>query len=88
MTYAPSPGPGPARSSYDREYWLRRCEGFRVDSPGGRVGTVAELRFRSNAERPDALAVRTGWLRRRLLLVPVEQVEHVLPRQERIVLRA
>jgi hypothetical protein len=77
----------PHRSSYGREYWLRRCEGFRVESPQGRLGTVEELRFRSDAERPDSLAVRAGWLRRRLIVVPVEQVDEILPRQRRIILR-
>ena len=41
--------------SYHRDYWLHRCEGFRVDSPRGRLGIVEELRFRSNAERATTL---------------------------------
>jgi membrane protein YdbS with pleckstrin-like domain len=51
------------------------------------LGIVQELRFRSNAERPDSLAIRTGWLRRRLIVVPIEQVDEILPRQNRIILR-
>ena len=86
MSTTPRPEP-PNRSASDRDYWLRRCEGFRVDSRTGRVGTVEELRFGSNAERPDSLAVRTGWLRRRLIVVPIEQVGEIVPRQERIILR-
>ena len=35
----------------------------------------------------DSLAVRTGWLRRRLIIVPIEQVGEIVPRQERIMLR-
>jgi hypothetical protein len=72
-----------------RDYWLHRCEGFRFVStrPGGRLGIVEELRFRSNAERPDSLVIRTGWLRRRLIVVPIEQADEILPRQNRIILR-
>jgi membrane protein YdbS with pleckstrin-like domain len=51
------------------------------------LGIVEELRFRSNAERPDSLAIRTGWLRRRLIVVPIEQVDEILPREKRIILR-
>ena len=71
----------------DPDYWLCRCEGFRVDSSAGRVGFVEEVRFRSRLDRPDALAVRTGFLGRRLLLVPVEEVEELAPREGRLVLR-
>jgi hypothetical protein len=81
----PEPSP-PNRSSYHRDYWLHRCEGFRVDSPRGRLGIVEELRFGTNAERPDSLAIRTGWLRRRLIVVPIERVGEILPRERRIVL--
>ena len=30
----------PTRSSYDRAYWLRRCEGFLVETPTKRIGRV------------------------------------------------
>jgi hypothetical protein len=79
-------GSGPR--AIDLDYWLHRCEGFRVDSPDGRVGVVVELRFGSSAERPDALAVRAGLFGRLLLIIPVEQVAEVLPQERRIVLRA
>ena len=75
------------RSSYHHDYWLHRCEGFRVDSPRGRLGIVVELRFRSSAECPDSFAIRTGWLRRRLIVVPIEQVDEILPRERRVMLR-
>jgi hypothetical protein len=78
----------PRASGFDLDYWLCRCEGFRVESPTGRrVGLVEELRFRSRLDRPDALAVRTGLLGRRLLLFPVEDVAELVPREERLVLR-
>jgi hypothetical protein len=78
-------GSGPG--AIDRDYWLHRCEGFRVDSLDGRVGFVAELRFGTSMARPDALAVRAGLFGRRLLIVPVEQVAEILPQERRIVLR-
>ena len=70
---------------FDFDYWLCRCEGFRVDSPAGRVGVVVGAQFRSRHDRPDVLAVRSGPFRR-LLLVPVEEVAELAPREERIVL--
>jgi hypothetical protein len=77
-------GPG----AIDRDYWLHRSEGFRVDSPDGRVGFVSELRFGSSMERPDALGVRAGLFGRLLLTVPVEEVAEILPRERRMILRA
>ena len=71
----------------DREYWLRRCEGFRVETPSGRLGIVESLRFGRLHDRPDELVVRVGLLRSRLVAVDVDDVETVLPREQRIVLR-
>jgi hypothetical protein len=70
-----------------RFYWLCRCEGFRVDSPEGRVGLVEAVMFRTRPDEPDALIVRIGVLGRRLAIVPIEDVEDVLPRRERVLLR-
>src|SRR5439155_12153506 len=78
-------GSGPG--AFDLDYWLHRSEGFRVDSPDGRVGFVAELRFGTSMARPDALAVRAGLFGRLLLIVLVEQVAELLPQERRIVLR-
>lgn len=68
-------------------YWLRRCEGFRVDSPHGRVGLVEELRYGSSIEEPDAIAVRAGLFGRLLLIVPTGEVEAILPAEERMLVR-
>jgi hypothetical protein len=76
--------PRDAASNFD--YWLRRCEGFRVDAPQGRVGFVEEVRYASRLDRPDVIAVRVGLLARLLLIVPVGEVAEILPREERIVL--
>ena len=75
----------PRRSSYGREYWLRRCEGFVVETPTKRIGRVAGIRYGVHPEEPEALAVRPGRFGRTLLLVSVESVERVLPEERRIV---
>src|SRR5712692_2317091 len=75
----------PRDSSYGQDYWLHRCEGFRVDLPDREVGTVKGLRFRDSIE-PELLEVRTGLFGRRLLLIPVERVEQILPNERRIIL--
>ena len=72
-----------SRSSFGREDLLRRCEGFRVESPSGRIGHVRSIRFDPTGE-PDALEVRAGLLGRRTLLIPVDDVEEILP-EERLV---
>ena len=77
----------PRRSSLGHDYWLRRCQGFRVESPAGRIGTVQGVRFGSSSE-PDVLEVRAGLFGRRLLLVPVREVEEIISEQKRIILRA
>ena len=77
----------PRDSAYGRDYWLHRCEGFRVEAAGREIGTVHGLRFNGSIE-PDLLEVRTGLFGRRVLLIPVEQVEELLPKKRRIVLRA
>jgi hypothetical protein len=73
---------------FDRDYWLCRCQGFRVDSPVGRVGSVEEVRFGSRLDRPDTIVVCTGLFGIRQLRVPVSEVEQVAPGQERLVLRS
>ena len=75
----------PRDSSYGRDYWLHRCEGFRVESQRRLVGTVRGLRFRGSIE-PEYLEVRSGFLGRRQVLIPVERVEGILPEQKLITL--
>jgi hypothetical protein len=69
-----------------RFYWLCRCEGFRVDGPDGRFGLVEAVMFRVRPDQPDALIVRAGVLGRRLAIVPIEDVDDVVPRRERVLL--
>jgi hypothetical protein len=77
----------PRTVSFGRDYWLGRCAGYRVDSPMGRVGVVESLRFDTRADRPDFLVVRTRSVRPRLLPVSVDDVEAIVPRERRLLLR-
>jgi hypothetical protein len=77
----------PRDSAYGRDYWLHRCEGFRVATPEGEIGTVKGLRFSGSIE-PELLEVRSGFLGRRSLLVPVEWVEQIVPERKLILLQA
>jgi hypothetical protein len=77
----------PRRSSLGIDYWLHRCQGFRVESPAGRIGTVTGVRFQGSIE-PELLEVRSGLLGHRLLLIPVTQVQAILPKQRRIIVQS
>jgi hypothetical protein len=77
----------PRHLSWDQDYWLCRCEGFRVDAPNGRLGLVEAVRFGTRLDRPDELLVRRGLFGNHTLVVPVSEVEEVVPRQQRLVLR-
>jgi len=77
----------PRDSAYGQEYWLHRCEGFRVESAGRQVGTVRGLRFTGSIE-PDLLEVRTGLFARRVVLFPVELVEQIVPERKLIILHS
>jgi hypothetical protein len=67
----------PLYASGDRWYWLRRCEGFRVEAEGEELGTVACVRYGSRLDRPDEIVVQSGRLRRRLRALAVDDVEGV-----------
>jgi len=69
------------------QYWLSHCEGFRVQAPGGRVGIVDQVLREESEGRPRALIVHGGLLGRKVLVVPVDQVDRVAPRRETILLR-
>jgi hypothetical protein len=73
---------------FDTDYWLCRCEGFVVDTPEQWLGIVEWLVFRSRHDRPDALAIRTGHVLHRSVLIAVGDVETVLPEEGRITLAA
>jgi hypothetical protein len=75
-------------ASFDWDYWLAHCEGYRVDADAGRIGFVDEVRLGSNHPSDTVLAVRTGRLGRRVLLVPAAAAASMVPRFERIWLRS
>jgi hypothetical protein len=76
----------PRRSSYGRDYWLRRCEGFLVETPTRRIGRVAGIRYGEGSNEPEVLEVRAGFLGRTLLLVSVDDVAEIVATERRIVL--
>jgi hypothetical protein len=79
---------GTAFAGDDRfDFSLEACEGFRVDSDSGRIGIVDAVRL-SGEKQAVALAIRTGLFGRRLRIVPVSEVERVVPRQRRVLLRS
>jgi hypothetical protein len=69
-------------------YWLRYCHGFRVETPGGRLGVVEDVLYGADLERPSALAVRGGLFGQRVELVPVEKVDAIEPDRKRLTLTA
>jgi PRC-barrel domain len=70
------------------EHWLRHCQGFRVDSADGRIGTVENVRFDGPSPEPQALVIRVGLFGKRLLIVPVSEVKAILPHERLVVLPA
>ena len=65
--------------------WLSDCEGYEVDSPGGRLGFVDRVERAENGA-PAVLVVRAGRLGSRRLLVPVDSIAAVLPSRHAIVI--
>jgi hypothetical protein len=74
----------PTRSSYGREYWLRRCEGFLVESPTKRIGRVVGVRYGEATNEPELLEIRAGLFGRTRLLMNVEEIRSVDPANERL----
>jgi hypothetical protein len=74
-------------SSAERDYWLCRCHGFRVESGEHTVGTVEGVRYGSSATRPDVIEVRAGRFGRRSLLIAVEDVEDIVEEEGALLLR-
>ena len=74
----------PRDSSYGRDYWLHRCEGFTVQKGQREIGKVTGLRFEASTE-PELLEVRTGRFGKRRL-IPVEQVQQIEPSTRRVIL--
>jgi hypothetical protein len=71
----------------DEGYWLRNCQGFRVESGGKRIGVVDDVLFGRHSE-PATLLVRTGLFRLGLRAISVAEIERIDPRGLRITLRS
>ena len=69
---------------------IARCEGFGVICPDGRIGTVEEVRYGPSRrwDSPTELAVQAGRGGKRRLIVPVAEVEAVVPDDRVVVLRS
>lgn len=69
-------------------YWLAQCEGFLVDVGDAPLGVVDEVVRAGGPEesKPMALVVSSGWFGRKRFVVPVEEVERIVPEERRIVL--
>jgi hypothetical protein len=66
---------------------LGRCVEYQVDSPNGRVGSVAEVRYApDDATVPEALAVRAGRRSNWLLIIPLSQIAEITVPNHRVVL--
>ena len=76
----------PTRSTYGREYWIRRSEGFLVVTATKRLGRVNGIRYGETTNEPEVLEVRAGWLGRKQLLVSVVDVLDVDPEGQRLTL--
>jgi uncharacterized protein YrrD len=70
----------------DSAYWLRNCQGFRVEQGGKKVGVVDDVLFGRRSE-PATLLVRTGLFRLGLRAISVEDIKSIDPRGLRIVLK-
>jgi hypothetical protein len=78
----------PAPEGFDRDYWIAHCEGYRVEGHTGRVGFVEEIRPNPANPSSPLLVIRAGRLGRRIIVVPADEVHAIVPRSERIWLRA
>jgi hypothetical protein len=70
----------------DAGYWLRNCQGFRVEVAGKKVGVVDDVLFGQQSE-PATLLVRTGLFRLGLRAISVDEIEAIDPRRLRVTLR-
>ncbi|MFZ0341182.1 MAG: hypothetical protein WAL31_02460 [Gaiellaceae bacterium] len=67
---------------------LRRAEGFSVETASGRLGTVAAFQDGGGSGMTDLLVVQAGWRGRRRILISVDDVAAVRPREEVVQLRS
>ena len=66
---------------------LAQAQDFRVDDPDGPVGIVDEIRAGKRSGE-GTIVVACGWFGRHLLTLRFEDVETVVPEDERLIMRA
>jgi len=88
LSSAPESVQGESEAPVDFEYWLAHCEGYRVDSPGGRVGIVENVHHAEGVERAESLAVLAGMFGRRRLIIDAGQVNAIVPHEQCVLLKA
>ena len=81
-----SEGNDPTRSSYGDGYWLRRCEGFLIETPTRRIGRVSGIRYGETTNEPEELEVRAGLFGRKRLVISVHDITEIDPEQRRLTL--
>jgi hypothetical protein len=67
---------------------LGESQGYRVDDPNGRVGTVEGVVAGAWSDRPDAIEIRVGLFRQAMLVVGFADVAEVDPARRRVRLGA
>jgi hypothetical protein len=68
----------------DSEHWADHWEGFRLDGPGGRLGTIEAVGFDPATGDPAWLHVRTGLFVRRTVTIPFTDIESIDPIRGRV----
>ena len=68
----------------DSEHWADQWAGFRLDGPGGRLGTIEAVGFDPATGEPAWLHVRTGLFVRRTVVVPFADIESIEPIRGRV----
>ena len=68
----------------DSERWADQWAGFRLDGPGGRLGTIEAVGFDPATGEPAWLHVRTGLFVRRTVAIPFADIESIEPIRGRV----
>jgi hypothetical protein len=70
--------------------WIARCQGFGVVSPEGRIGVVEEVRYGPSRrwDSPTELAVQAGREGKRRFIVPVDDIDAIVPDDRVVMLRS
>jgi hypothetical protein len=84
---ATNPRPAGTNVAANHDYWLARCEGFRVQSADGGIGVIERVGYRSSPAHAAFLLVRSGVLGGTALVVDADDVLEVDARRRKVRLR-